>query len=64
VGSIWWFARARRSITPTRAQWDGAVPYLRCILGFIGIIEVEVIRIEGLNIPDLALQAIPRRSNA
>jgi FMN-dependent NADH-azoreductase len=42
------------------AEWDGAVPYLRRILGFIGITEVEVIRIEGLNIPDLAGQAIPR----
>jgi FMN-dependent NADH-azoreductase len=29
------------------AEWDGAVPYLRRILGFIGITEVEVIRIEG-----------------
>lgn len=42
------------------AEWDGAVPYLRRILGFIGITEVEVIRLEGLNIPDLAGQAIPK----
>jgi FMN-dependent NADH-azoreductase len=40
-------------------EWDGAVPYLRRILGFIGIIEIEVVRIEGLNIPDLANRAIP-----
>jgi FMN-dependent NADH-azoreductase len=42
------------------AEWDGAVPYLRRILGFIGITEVEVIRIEGTNIPDLSRQAIPK----
>jgi len=42
------------------AEWDGAVPYLRRILGFIGITEVEVVRIEGTNIPDLAGQAIPK----
>ena len=41
------------------AEWDGAVPYLRRILGFIGITDVEIIRIEGLNIPDLADRAIP-----
>jgi FMN-dependent NADH-azoreductase len=41
------------------AEWDGAVPYLRRILGFISMTEVEVVRIQGLNIPDLAPQAIP-----
>ncbi|MDR6710146.1 FMN-dependent NADH-azoreductase [Novosphingobium sp. 1748] len=41
------------------AEWDGAVPYLRRILGFIGITQVEVVRIEGLNIPDLAGRAVP-----
>lgn len=42
------------------AEWDGATPYLRRILGFIGITEVEIIRIEGMNIPDLVGQAIPK----
>lgn len=42
------------------AEWDSATPYLRRILGFIGITDVKTIRIEGMNIPDLVGQAIPR----
>lgn len=37
--------------------WDHAEPYLRQVLGFIGIDDVETIRIEGMNIPGLAEQA-------
>lgn len=42
------------------AEWDSATPYLRRILGFIGITDVEFIRIEGMNIRDLTGQAIPQ----
>ena len=41
------------------AEWDFATPYLRRILGFIGITDVECLRIEGLNIPYFAAGALP-----
>lgn len=41
------------------ADWDCVTPYLRRILGFIGITDIEIIRIEGMTIPGLAEQAIP-----
>jgi len=41
------------------AGWDFVAPYLHRILGFIGIADVETIRIEGMTIPYLAEQAIP-----
>ncbi|KUR79060.1 FMN-dependent NADH-azoreductase [Novosphingobium sp. FSW06-99] len=39
--------------------WDFVEPYLKQVLGFIGISDVETIRIEGMNIPGLAEQAVP-----
>lgn len=39
--------------------WDTAEPYLRQILGFIGIDDVQIVRAEGMNIPPLAIHAIP-----
>jgi FMN-dependent NADH-azoreductase len=44
--------------------WDFVEPYLRQILGFIGIVDVQTVRVEGMNIPDLALDAVPRASKA
>jgi len=44
---------------PWRA-WDFVEPYLRQILGFIGITDVQTVRVEGLNIPALAAEAVPR----
>ncbi|MDR3762828.1 MAG: FMN-dependent NADH-azoreductase [Acidobacteriota bacterium] len=40
-------------------QWDSVEPYLRQILGFIGITDVQTVRAQGMNIPALAPQAIP-----
>ncbi|QWF71966.1 NAD(P)H-dependent oxidoreductase [Methylomonas paludis] len=39
--------------------WDFVEPYLRQILKFIGIEDVQTVRVEGLNIPPLAGVAIP-----
>jgi len=44
--------------------FDFVEPYLRHVLGFIGISDVETIRIEGMNIPGLAEQAIPNALSA
>jgi FMN-dependent NADH-azoreductase len=38
--------------------WDTVEPYLRLILGFIGITDVQIVRAEGMNIPPLAPNAI------
>lgn len=39
--------------------WDFVEPYLRTILGFIGIVNIQTVRIEGMNIPMLAENAVP-----
>jgi FMN-dependent NADH-azoreductase len=39
--------------------WDYVEPYLRQVLKFIGIENVQTVRVEGLNIPTLADAAIP-----
>jgi FMN-dependent NADH-azoreductase len=48
---------------PWRA-WDFVEPYLRQILGFIGITDVQTLRVEGMNIPMLAADAVPRANKA
>jgi FMN-dependent NADH-azoreductase len=40
--------------------WDFVEPYLRQILGFIGIKDVQTVRVEGMNIPELAAGAVPK----
>jgi FMN-dependent NADH-azoreductase len=40
-------------------DWDSVEPYLRRILGFIGIQDIQIVRAEGMNIPPLAIHAIP-----
>jgi FMN-dependent NADH-azoreductase len=32
-------------------SYDHAVPYLKTILGFVGLTDIEVIRVEGLSVP-------------
>lgn len=44
--------------------WDTVEPYLRQILGFIGIDDVQTVRAEGMNIPPLAIHAIPNGERA
>jgi FMN-dependent NADH-azoreductase len=39
-------------------SWDTVEPYLRQILGFIGIDDVQTVRAQGMNIPALAPHAI------
>ena len=46
------------------SSWDFVEPYLRRILSFIGIEDVQVIRVEGMNIPPLAPHAVPKASAA
>jgi FMN-dependent NADH-azoreductase len=48
---------------PWRA-WDTEEPYLRLILSFIGITDVQTVRAEGMNIPALAPDAIPSGKKA
>jgi FMN-dependent NADH-azoreductase len=45
-------------------SWDFVDPYLRQILKFIGIENVQTVRVEGLNIPPLAATAIPNAESA
>ena len=40
-------------------SWDTVEPYLRLILGFIGIDDVQTVRAQGMNIPGLSDNAIP-----
>jgi FMN-dependent NADH-azoreductase len=39
--------------------WDTVEPYLRMILGFIGMDDVQTVRAQGMNIPGLSDSAIP-----
>lgn len=45
-------------------SWDFVEPYLRQILGFIGITDVQTVRAQGMNIPALAQDAIPKAREA
>jgi len=45
-------------------SWDTVEPYLRLILGFIGITDVQTVRAEGMNIAALAPYAIPAGEKA
>jgi FMN-dependent NADH-azoreductase len=45
-------------------SWDFVQPYLRQILGFIGIMDVHSVRVEGMNIPLLAANAVPKANKA
>jgi FMN-dependent NADH-azoreductase len=44
--------------------WDTVEPYLRQILGFIGIDDVQTVRAEGMNIPPLAIYSVPNGEKA
>lgn len=44
--------------------WDFVEPYLRQILGFIGISDIQTVRVEGMNIPGLAAAAMPKANKA
>jgi len=44
--------------------WDFVEPYLRAVLGFIGIQDVQTVRVEGTNIPALAANAVPNAEKA
>jgi FMN-dependent NADH-azoreductase len=45
-------------------DWDAVEPCLRRILGFIGIDDIQIARAEGMNIPPLAIHAIPNCEKA
>jgi FMN-dependent NADH-azoreductase len=45
-------------------SWDSVEPYLRQILGFIGIDDIQTVRAEGMNIPPLAIHAVPNGEKA
>ena len=44
--------------------WDSEEPYLRLILSFLGITDVQTVRAEGMNISALAANAIPAGAKA
>lgn len=44
--------------------FDFVEPYLRHILGFIGIVDVQTVRAEGTNLPHLAPEVAPKASRA
>jgi FMN-dependent NADH-azoreductase len=44
--------------------WDFVEPYLRQILSFIGIVDVQTVRVEGMNIPLLAANAVLKATKA
>lgn len=44
--------------------WDTVEPYLRQILGFIGIHDVQTVRAEGMNVSQLAAHAVPSGEKA
>lgn len=46
------------------SPWDFVEPYLRQILGFIGIVDVQAVRVEGMNIPALAATAVLKANQA
>lgn len=51
----------------TEGPWrpsDFVEPYLRHILAFIGIVDVQTVRIEGMNIPPLAATAVLKANQA
>jgi FMN-dependent NADH-azoreductase len=46
------------------ATWDFVEPYLRRILGFIGVTDVQTVRAEGMNLPQLAAGVVPKANLA
>ncbi len=51
----------------TEGPWrprDFVEPYLRQVLGFIGIVDVQTVRVEGMNLPQLAAAAVPKANKA
>ncbi len=44
--------------------FDFVEPYLRHILGFIGIVDVQTVRAEGTNLPHLAPDVVPKANRA
>ncbi len=42
------------------ASYDQLSPALKTQLGFIGLTDIEIIRVEGTNMPDVAKDAIPK----
>ena len=45
-------------------QMDHAVPYLRSVLGFLGMTDVEVIRVEGVGMGEEAVTAALNKASA
>jgi FMN-dependent NADH-azoreductase len=43
---------------------DFVTPYLEFVLRFIGITDIQIVRIEGVSIPSLAREALPRAEKA
>ncbi|WP_163408544.1 FMN-dependent NADH-azoreductase [Flavobacterium ajazii] len=41
-------------------SYDFAEPYLRAVLGFLGMTDVTTFRVEGTSIPDFAESALPK----
>jgi FMN-dependent NADH-azoreductase len=46
--------------TGPMVSYDFVAPYLRATLGFLGLTDMEVVRVEGTAIPDLTAEALPK----
>ena len=46
------------------AAYDFMAPYLKPVLGFIGLTDVEVVRVEGTSIPDLEPTALAKAADS
>ncbi|MDN3547281.1 FMN-dependent NADH-azoreductase [Mucilaginibacter aquaedulcis] len=44
--------------------YDHAIPYLKTILGFLGLTDIEVVRVEGLSIPVVQDTAFEKAINS
>ena len=47
------------SVGPMKA-YDFTEPYLRSVLGFLGMTDITVFRVEGINMPDLKEVALDK----
>lgn len=46
------------------AGYDFVAPYLKTVLGFLGMTDVTVVRVEGVAVPDLQANALPKALNS
>jgi FMN-dependent NADH-azoreductase len=55
----WCSHQGESSVDGSWKSKDSVEPYLRQILSFIGIEDVQTVRAEDMNMPPLAVDAVP-----